>query len=295
VLSICIPTYNRYEFLKWTVVKLKKLHVEHEIVISDNASEDDTKCIQLQGVRYFRQPENIGAFPNMRTALLEATGKYAVFCADDDYLLAEPLQQAIDYLEAHPEVSAYYAPCRLYQEVTQEEGWPAYTLNEPKTFTRSDPTKLFNFVIHNHVWPEHAVYRTEHLAKILEPRIRSYWAFIDLANALSVGDVHFSTHSFYRNIMDHPIGHRVKLGDQQCLTDFDEYRGGLEIMAFKLFNLVGQLPVPDVTRKRLSEMIQHFICIRLGLAHNLMARQGRTEEAEELRMRLEVCAPAIAA
>jgi abequosyltransferase len=71
ILSICIPTFNRAEYLEDTlqsIVSQKKFIEtdEVEIVISDNCSEDNTKdvClkyIEIYGnkIRYFRNTENI--------------------------------------------------------------------------------------------------------------------------------------------------------------------------------------------------------------------------------------------
>ena len=71
LLSICIPTYNRYEYLDKTIcsiVKQKKFQAtnEVEIVISDNCSDDATKeisekyiAIYGEKIRYHRNAENI--------------------------------------------------------------------------------------------------------------------------------------------------------------------------------------------------------------------------------------------
>ena len=285
-LSIAIPTHSRFKFLKWTVAKLLESFPDAEFIVSDNASTDATWVIDdmWPEIKYSRHKENIGAFPNMRSALLKATGKYAVFCADDDYLLPEPLGQAIEFMEAHPEVVAYFAPCQLWDEVNQKAEWNAFYVANDETFT--DKGKLWNFVIHNHVWPEHAVYRRSALEHIVKPRISAYWAFVDLANAIATGAVHFASTPYYRNITNHPVGHRTKLGDQQCLTDFDEYRAGLENLAFDLFkdHLGPELKV------KLNQMIAHFINMRLGVAHKLLSLQGREDEALSIEKRLRICA-----
>jgi glycosyltransferase involved in cell wall biosynthesis len=283
-LSICIPTFNRYQFLKWTVAKLKESGLTGEIIVSDNASTDDTKCIQLQGVKYIKQPENIGAFPNMREALLAAKGEYAVFCADDDYLLGDEVSRGTEFLDAHPDVVAYFAPCQLWDEVNGSPEWNAFYVGTDETF--DDKGKLWNFIIHNHVWPEHAIYRTSALPKIVQPRINAYWCFVDLANAIAAGPVHFASKPYYRNITFHPVGDRVKLGDQQCLTDFDNYRAGLEVLAFDLFKDY----LSDELKLKLRVMINHFINMRLGVAHKLLSMQGREDEALSIEKRLRICA-----
>lgn len=285
MLSICIPTYNRFPFLKWTLNRTRRHFEFAEIIISDNASTDDTRSLQIdRDYRYIQNDHNIGAFENLRVALLAGTQKYCLYLGDDDYLLPEQVSTGLGYLEAHPEVVCYFAPCQLYDEVKQEVNWNAFYVAKDETF--DDPAKLWNFIIHSHVWPEHAIFRREGLEAILQPRLRAYWAFVDLAHAFAKGPVHFASQPYYRNITNHPMGYRSKLGDRQCLTDFDEYRSGLEILAYELFKgrLTGELKV------KLNQMINAFIAARISVATNLLKLQGKTEEAESYVKRLAICA-----
>lgn len=284
VLSICIPTFNRLKFLCWTLTRLQSDFPDAEIIVSDNASTDGTSDFMFHSrVRYHRQPENVGAFPNMLKTLELASGKYAVYCADDDYLLPVELQRGIDYLDAHPEVAAYCAPCELYLENEQRVAELAYRLKEPHTFTKADGMELFNFVIASHVWPEHIIYRTP---VPLQPRTRAYWAFVDLPHILERGAIHFSPQRFYRNLVTHPVGHREKLGDQQFLTDFDEYRSGLEVMAYDLMGEMGYR-----ARRQVSRMIDAFMCERMHVARLQRLATGNQVEADILGKRLAVLNP----
>ena len=283
-LSVCIPTHNRYPFLKWTVAKLKELQGDIQIVVSDNDSHDDTRCIALAGVKYVKQATNIGPFPNMRAALLAGEGEYICYCGDDDYLIPERVECALEWMDAHPEVVAYFAPCELYDEVAHAPNWEAFYVAKDETFT--DPQALWNFVIQNHVWPEHAIYRRSAIEAMIQPRIRAYWAFVDLAHIFAQGPVHFASKPYFRNITNHPVGWRSKLGDQQCLTDFDEYRAGLENLAFDLF----KAHLSEGLKVKLRTMINHFINMRLGVAHRLFTLQGKHAEAQSIEKRLAVCA-----
>ena len=285
MLTISIPTYNRFAFLDWTLTKTHKDFPNCEIVVSDNCSTDDTRTVQTRpNVKYLAQQRNIGAFPNFRDALLAGTSKYVCYLGDDDYLLPDQVEKGIQYLEDHPGVLAYYAPCQLYNEVEQKPEWNAFYVAQNETF--HDPVKLWNFLIHNHVWPEHAIFRREGLERILQPRERAYWAFVDVANAFNNGPIHFASSPYYRNITVHPVGHRSKLGDEQCLTDFDEYRAGLEVCAAELFK--GRLN--DDLKAKLRPMIQAFINARLAVAHKLLTMQGRQSWADSIEKRLQICA-----
>lgn len=279
-ISICIPTFNRFRFLKWTLARLQADFPDAKIIVSDNGSTDDTRTVQTR-VRYLAQERNVGPFPNMLTALEAATGDYAVYCADDDYLLPAGMAAAVVYLDSHPEVSAYCAPCQVWDEVGQQPYWNAFDLAEPVTFAREQGIELFNFIIQRHIWPEHLVYR---LPLPLKARTRAYWAFADVPDILAAGAIHFAPQPFYRNLLTHPVGERTQLGNVQCLTDFDEYRAGLELLAYGLF---GE-GLAYGARHRIHELIQWFICVRMDLARMMYERAGKASDAQMLKQRLAI-------
>ena len=82
ILSICIPTYNRSDYLRKcidAIVSQKEFDERVEIIISDNCSSDDTEefcnsiCSIYKNIRYFRNGENV-ADENFTLALQRATG-----------------------------------------------------------------------------------------------------------------------------------------------------------------------------------------------------------------------------
>jgi glycosyltransferase involved in cell wall biosynthesis len=277
-LSICVPTYDRDPFLQWTLDKTVADFPDAKVIVSDNGK---TKVVPPG--RYIRQGTNIGAFPNMRAALLAASTKYCVYLGDDDYMLPAEVYKGVEFLEANPEVAIYFAPCQLYDQVNDKSEWDAFYVAEDRTITK--PEDLWNFVIQNHVWPEHAIYRRKGLEAILHPRLRAYWCFADLANAFAQGPVHFAKMPYYRNITNHPVGPRGKLGDAQCLTDFDQYQFGLEVLAHDLF--INHLEQPDLKRN-VNAQIRQFLYARVEVAHRILLAQNRHAEAAEYHKRLTI-------
>jgi glycosyltransferase involved in cell wall biosynthesis len=280
-LSICIPGYNRPRYLQWTLDRLRTDFPHAEIVISDDGSTEDFEHLRLNGARWVQQG-HIGPFPNLRAALLEGTRKYAVYCANDDYLLPGPVSDALAWMDAHPHVAAYIAPCEVWDEVGKQSFWPAFKC-EAKAFGSDAGVDLFNFIIAHHIFPEHVIYRTP---APLKPRTRAFWCFADLPDLLEKGAIYFSPTPFYRNLVVHPVGVREQLGNVQCLTYFDEYRAGLEVLAYRLF---GQQPYR--ARKQIHDMIDAFICTRMECAARLYEQQGETLESEMLRQRLVIADP----
>lgn len=284
-LTICIPTFNRDPFLQWTLDKTLADFPAAQIVLSDNGKSK----VRHPRVRYLRQPTNIGAFNNMRTALLAASTKYCVFLGDDDYLLPAEVQKGIDFLETNSNINTYYAPCQLYNEITQKADWEAFYPAEDQTFSTSND--LWNFVISKHVWPEHAIYRRAGLQDVLQPRTAAYWCFTDLAHAALRAPVHFAKTPYYRNITAHPVGSRAKLGDQQCLTDFDSYRWGLEYLACDIFNQAFAMGKPEEVvqlKTDINNMIRQFIWARYEVASRIHTANGRLGDANLLQKRMVI-------
>jgi glycosyltransferase involved in cell wall biosynthesis len=103
-LSICLPTFNRAVFLNKALayfVTDYKIPFEYEIVISDNASTDNTREIvdayisEGLPIRYFRRTENLGYEPNLSSAFRHARGEYNVYLADDDMLIIDGIVDTI--------------------------------------------------------------------------------------------------------------------------------------------------------------------------------------------------------
>ena len=84
LLSICIPTYNRAEYLREALKNITSdpaFDYRIEIVISDNASTDHTSVVgeefaaKYHNIKYFRNSENV-CDANFKLAFSRATGQY---------------------------------------------------------------------------------------------------------------------------------------------------------------------------------------------------------------------------
>lgn len=91
ILSIGMPVYNGSKYIREALNSLlNQTHKDYELIISDNASIDNTQEICLEyskkdsRIRYIRQRSNMGAASNFRFVLAEAKGKYFMWAASDD-------------------------------------------------------------------------------------------------------------------------------------------------------------------------------------------------------------------
>lgn len=104
-LSIAIPTYNRSQFLQGALDRLFAcntiLDAQIEIVISDNASTDNTENIVRSAaekygkeIHYFRNEKNLGIDGNIHQVVNRSRGEYVWMLSDDDVIA----DNAIDYV-----------------------------------------------------------------------------------------------------------------------------------------------------------------------------------------------------
>lgn len=86
-----MPVYNGAEYLRESLdALLAQKFTDFELILSDNASTDDTERICQEyserdaRIRYIRQKHNIGALANFELVLDKARGSYFMWAAADD-------------------------------------------------------------------------------------------------------------------------------------------------------------------------------------------------------------------
>ena len=91
LVSMGMPVYNGAKYLREALDSLlAQTYKDFELVISDNASTDDTAKIcqeyarKDRRIRYIRRKENVGGWKNFDFVRREARGRYFVWAAHDD-------------------------------------------------------------------------------------------------------------------------------------------------------------------------------------------------------------------
>lgn len=114
--SIGLPVYNGENFIREAINSiLNQTFEDFELIISDNASTDQTEAIcqmyvaQDQRVRYFQNPENIGAAGNFNRVFAAAAGKYFQWAAHDDVYAPAFLAECVSVLDRDPAIVLCYA------------------------------------------------------------------------------------------------------------------------------------------------------------------------------------------
>jgi len=94
LVSVCIPTYNSSETIVEMLISImRQTYLNIEIIISDNASTDNTikkieevPRIGFSNIKVYKNKKNIGPAANNNKLIKKAKGKYVcIFHADDVY------------------------------------------------------------------------------------------------------------------------------------------------------------------------------------------------------------------
>lgn len=116
LLSICIPTYNRAEYLRklleGLLPQIKLFEQKVSIHISNNASTDSTAnliselaALYKVQIDYYCQSQNVGLENNYAKAASMTDGKYTFILGDDDLLAPNFIKTIVEYLDVEEEFS----------------------------------------------------------------------------------------------------------------------------------------------------------------------------------------------
>jgi abequosyltransferase len=148
LLSIAIPTFNRSHFLAELLAVLKPQMDDSglvELIISDNASTDDTQPMlegfSSQGLkfRYIRNKTNLGPDRNILQCFEEARGIYVWIFGDDDIILPGAIDKIIRLLRPQQHDLIFLRPYEFFKDYQLERqddptDHMALIVREPKVF-----------------------------------------------------------------------------------------------------------------------------------------------------------------
>ena len=111
-----MPVFNGSNYIRDALDSiLEQDFKDFELIVTDNASEDDTAEIVEKyatkdaRIKLVRNQKNIGAAANYNLGFEKSSGKYLKWCAHDDCLSPNFLSSCIDVLEANPDTSLAFA------------------------------------------------------------------------------------------------------------------------------------------------------------------------------------------
>jgi len=168
--SIGLPVRNGARYLGEAVDSLlRQTYTDFELIISDNASTDQTEAIcrayvaRDSRVRYYRSSQDVGLANNYNYLFIRARGEYFKWAAADDVHEPDYLARCLDVLERDPAVVLAYGKVRFIDE----NGGPLIVTDSGFDLRSEVARERIRYVIYAYSWVNaiFGVIRTEALAK----------------------------------------------------------------------------------------------------------------------------------
>lgn len=131
--SIVSISYNQDKYIRKALQGFvdQKVDFEIEIIISDDASTDDTQSIIKEYAEKYPnlfkpilRDKNVGVQTNLVEALQMASGEYVALCEGDDFWVdPEKLSTQVDYMDKHTDYSVcFHKVSVIYEDGSREDG-----------------------------------------------------------------------------------------------------------------------------------------------------------------------------
>ena len=150
--SIGMPVYNGGKYLREAIESvLRQTFHDYELIISDNASEDDTGPIcaeygaRSSRIRYVRQQQNIGSHRNFNFVTQQARGRFITWLAHDDVLEPEFLQRTVEYLLATPAAVVVASDFAVIDESGRQVGSESLATIRPEISWKKRAAEFFEY------------------------------------------------------------------------------------------------------------------------------------------------------
>lgn len=141
--SIGMPVYNGSKYIREALNALiSQSYTDFELIISDNASTDDTEkicreyAVRDERVKYIRQSRNLGGTANFKFVLDKSVGKYFMWAACDDIRSPDFLDLNLTFLEANPEYLGSTSPIKFLGDEFNEVAMGDATLDSENNHDR---------------------------------------------------------------------------------------------------------------------------------------------------------------
>ncbi len=146
-----MPVFNGSNFIRDALDSIiGQSFTDFELIVCDNASEDDTRDIVQQyaasdsRIELISNPRNIGASANYNLGFRHGRGKYLKWCAHDDTLSPNYLEACIGVMDANPDVALAFGSTL---GITGQNEIVSPVGDETPSLDSNDPAKRFRQAI----------------------------------------------------------------------------------------------------------------------------------------------------
>lgn len=169
--SVCIPTYNRPDYLKQAIESvLAQTFNDYELIISDNASDETTTAVissfKDRRIIHIRKEKNSGLVDNWNSCLAAAKGKYITIFHDDDRMLPDNLAVKVEALDRNERAGMVHSNFHIMDEkgsITQKN---AHFITSQDFIETGTSFLMRSFLGYNPVNPPSVVIRKECFDKL---------------------------------------------------------------------------------------------------------------------------------
>lgn len=176
LVTIIIPTYNRYNYLKRILEYYSSFNHKLKIIIADSSDSDiyDSNLKQLlknDCIKYLKFHSDIIPLNKCCEALNLVESKYVVFCADDDFVTSAGIRSSVEFLENNPDYSVAHGQyISFWLDTSSMDNkhifcWrPGYISD---SITMDEPVSRLMHHFENYVCPTfYGVHRTDQIQEI---------------------------------------------------------------------------------------------------------------------------------
>lgn len=206
-LSIAIPTFNRCGILEFCLDRhldaFSQLNVPYEVVISDNASNDDTVAM-VRGKIQQGHPIRLSCrcstdiYANYTNALRKCRGSLITYLADDDAIDVESLYHYVVRLQHDVECAGIYTDWVAFDDESANEIHRYYPESAVGRFGWTNRNAFVVHILRNRLMPEIGIWRRVAYLRAVTPTKLLYPFVIWAYGLLQSGDIEFAMTPFYR-------------------------------------------------------------------------------------------------
>jgi glycosyltransferase involved in cell wall biosynthesis len=287
LLSICIPTHNRSALLAETLSSLcaVKWPFETEVVVSDNASTDETpQILESFPVRSFRQKNKLEAIDNYFAAIRAARGDYAFYLGDDDAVIPDALGRAVAGMQAHPDWVASFSPLLETEQGTDRVLQTVNTVDAPFVLEKGDFAAALRFFMQRPYHAETPLVKAEVFRRFVTRSSRMWYAYWLVGCLLKRGPVGLLGEPVWKHRV-RPPSNNPQLQWDYAVDGMDRNRLGLEYIAFLAEKQHGG-KLPEDIGPHIVDFFMHRFSEYAEVARNVCQMQGDHQGAVEFSTRL---------
>ncbi len=117
-ISVCIPTYNKYETIEYTILSvINQSFQKWELLIIDDSNNSYTEDIVKKHsvtdsrIKYLKNKERFGLVKNWNECIKQANFEYVYILHHDDFLMPGVFQAYNDFANENPECGLIHSNC----------------------------------------------------------------------------------------------------------------------------------------------------------------------------------------